>query len=265
MDPHQLLTLARRSPEFVGAHDLDGWRGLFAPGGRVEDPVGTPPCTKGSEEVDGLVRFWRTFIAPNRIWFEDRLDRVGKRSVARDVFIHMRMSTGLESVVPAYLLYEFEPTPEGPRIQRLAAHWEASRASKRMLAQGRLGKLTVLASTARIFRHLGLAGGRDYLRGTQGGVRQMGKDRALAFAEAWRARDVRALRALCPEIELDDERLDDVALERATRVAFTLEEPRASGPTVAARLARKDAPHGLGFFDFERGALKRARLYGIAG
>jgi hypothetical protein len=268
MNPAELLALAKRSPEHVGAHDLDAWRALFAVGGRVEDPVGTPACAKSEAEVDGLVRFWRTFIAPHQIWFEERLDVVGASSVARDVLIRMKMSSGLESAVPAYLLYDFVETEAGPKVSRLAAHWEASRASKAMLSQGGLGVRTVLGSTLRIFRHLGLARGRAYLRGTQGGVRARGKQRALAFAEAWRAGDGTAVRAMCGEITIDDERVADAALARETRARrIELLEPRASGPTVAARLKGFGPSDGLGFFTFDEPGerLASVRLYGARG
>jgi hypothetical protein len=265
MDAAELLALAKRSPALVGAHDREGWRALFALDGRVEDPVGTPACVKRGDEDDDLDRFWRTFIAPHRIWFEERLDVVGASAVARDVLIRMEMSSGLESAVPAYLLYDFVVTEAGPKVARLAAHWEASRASKAMLAEGALGVRTVLGSTFRIFRHLGMAGGRAYLRGTQGGVRARGKQQALAFAEAWSAGDANAVRTMCSAVSIDDAPVAGDALAQAVRAhRLELIEPRASGDTVAVRLRAFGATDGLGFFTFEGERLARARLYGAA-
>lgn len=255
MNAEAMLELVRRSPLHVGRHDREAWRALFAEGARVEDPVGTPPCVKRGDG-DDLDRFWNTFIRPNRVAFAPKLDLVGRRSVVRMVAIETAMQTGVSMSVPAYLLYEIVEEPDGLKIARLAAHWESSRTSKAIMAQGLRGTASVLLSSYRILRYLGPSKGRAYIQGSQSGVKRKGKEAVLAFI-----RGVHAGKLDGVEVELDDrpltlEELHDLTLHPADLVA--------SGRNVACLLpSLVDRGDGLGFFEFdEAGSLKRARLYG---
>lgn len=255
MNAESMLELVRASPLHVGRHDRAAWRALFAEGARVEDPVGTPPCVK-TGPGDDLDRFWNTFIGPNGVAFDPKLDLVGRSCVARRVDIETSMSTGLKMVVPAYLLYEIVETEEGLKIDRLAAHWESSRASKSIMAEGLRGTASVLLSSFRILRHLGLKKGRAYIDGTQRGVRRRGKEAVLAFIRGVHEGELDGV-----EVELDDRPIE---LEELGALTLHPNDLVASGRSVACHLANLvDRGDGLGFFDFdERGELKRARLYG---
>lgn len=255
MNAEAMLELVRSSPLHVGRRDRSAWRELFADGARIEDPVGTPACVK-TGPGDDLDRFWNTFIRHNRIAFAPKLDLVGRGCVARRVDIETSMSTGLTMVVPAYLLYEIVEIEGGLKIDRLAAHWESSRASKGIMAEGARGTASVLLSTYRILRHLGIRRGRAYIDGTQGGVKRKGKDAVLAFIRGVHAGELSGV-----EIELDDR---PVGLHELEALTLHPSDLVASGMSVACHLANLvDRGDGLGFFDFdERGELKRARLYG---
>ena len=255
MNAEAMLELVRESPHHVGRRDRAAWRELFADGARVEDPVGTPACIKEGPG-DDLDRFWDTFIRPNGVAFAPELDLVGRSSVARKVEIQTSMSTGLSMSVPAYLLYEIVETEAGLKIERLAAHWESSRASKSIMSEGLRGTATVLLSSYRILRHLGLKKGRAYINGTQGGVKRRGKEAVLAFIRAVHAGELGGV-----TVELDDRPIE---LEELSALTLHPSDLIASGDSVACHLpGLLDRGDGLGFFDFGGdGELKRARLYG---
>ena len=168
------LEVARRSPELVGRHDLDGWLALFTEDAEVHDPVGGPAHPRGALEA-----FWRIFIADNRIRFEEHLDVVDGAWVYRDVTIHTTLSTGVVLKVPAILRYEVV----GHRIRRLHAHWELG---PMILQTMLLGPLAWWASTLlflRMFRFMGLGGTWAYLMGLRG-VGASGRRRIEAEAGA---------------------------------------------------------------------------------
>lgn len=119
--PADLLAAVERSPQAAGAHDRDGWVGLFADGGRVEDPVGSRPH-RGARQIG---RFYDTFIGPRQITFHRDTDIVAGATVIRDLELEVTM--GLEKMgtvtmhIPAYLRYALTPDL---RITDLQAYWE---------------------------------------------------------------------------------------------------------------------------------------------
>src|ERR1700756_4358597 len=87
----ELLAPVEASPRAVAAHERDAWVGLFAPGARVCDPVGSRPHT-GRAAIE---RFYDTFIGPNDIVFRVERDVVCGMTVWRDLGIETTMSTGV--------------------------------------------------------------------------------------------------------------------------------------------------------------------------
>ncbi|OMC41940.1 hypothetical protein A5740_21310 [Mycobacterium sp. GA-1841] len=115
-----LLATVELSPQAAGAHDRAQWVGLFAAGGRVEDPVGSQPH-RGQVEIG---RFYDTFIAPRDITFHRDADIVAGATVIRDLELEVTMSASVTMRIPAYLRYVVTPGPTGPAIEELQAYWE---------------------------------------------------------------------------------------------------------------------------------------------
>jgi len=113
----EMLAAVDRSPEAAGAHDRDGWIGLFGADGRVEDPVGSRPHV-GRAQIE---RFYDTFIGPRDITFHRGADVVSGHTVVRDVILQVRMSPSVTMRIPAYLRYDLDDSLE---IVRLQAFWE---------------------------------------------------------------------------------------------------------------------------------------------
>ena len=82
-----MLAAATRSLAAAGARDRDGWVGLFASGGRVEDPVGSQPH-RGRMAIR---RFYDTFIGPRNIVSHPDVDIVVGSTVIRDLSLEVGM------------------------------------------------------------------------------------------------------------------------------------------------------------------------------
>lgn len=146
------VALTRSSPGYVARRDRAGWRGIFAPGFVIEDPVGWTPV-----DAAGFDRFWDTFIAPNEIVFEVHHDWADGLVVVRDVTIHVTLRPGVVIRTPAILRYESAPVDGELRVVRMAAHWESFPVFAQLLRPS-LGHLVALtAMSLRMLRRLGLA------------------------------------------------------------------------------------------------------------
>ncbi|MEZ4453320.1 MAG: nuclear transport factor 2 family protein [Nannocystaceae bacterium] len=187
----ELLSIVRRSPERVAAHDREGWLDLFSADAVVEDPVGAAPNPRAR-----LGRFYDTFIAGNTIDFEVREDLVAGVEVVRDVVLHTRLSTGLEIAVPAHLLYEIADEGGAPKIRRLRAIWDLRRRSRGALAAGLPGLWTLTVVSGQMLRRQGLGGVLGYSRGLVSGIFGRGPAAIGRLAAAIEAGDPAAVEGL---------------------------------------------------------------------
>jgi hypothetical protein len=114
------LAAATRSLAAAGAHDREGWIGLFASGGRVEDPVGSQPHWGPM----AIRRFYDTFIGPRAIMAHPDVDIVVGSTVIRDLTLEVGMSSELTLRIPAYLRYDLQDEQGYLKISALYAFWE---------------------------------------------------------------------------------------------------------------------------------------------
>jgi hypothetical protein len=211
-----LLAHANASPVAVAAKDKRAWLALFAEGGGVEDPVGTPACHKGAHTFgpadgpDDLARFYDCFIAPNTIRFEVHRDLVSGRTVVRDVTLHVTGPAGVPTAVPAHLLYTMtggETDGAGAvRIARMEAFWQSADVMRTVRRAGARGVAATVLNLWQLGRSFGLAGTRAYLAGVRDRVRSStAREAVRAWVEAMDAADAERAAALCEtgcEIEL---------------------------------------------------------------
>ncbi|MFD3038309.1 ketosteroid isomerase family protein [Mycolicibacterium senegalense] len=166
----ELLATVELSPQAAGAHDRQGWVGLFAAGGQVEDPVGSRPHI-GHAQIE---RFYDTFIAPRDITFHRDIDIVSGSTVIRDLELEVVMSPSVTMRIPAYLRYAVTPAADGPRIGQLQAYWELP-AMIGKFAKAGLGAVPVgLRLSAALLGNQGPAGALGFARG-MGGAGRTGK------------------------------------------------------------------------------------------
>ncbi len=111
------IAAVERSPRAAGAHDREGWVGLFSADGRIEDPVGSRPH-RGRAQIE---RFYDTFIGPRDITFHRGADIVSGSTVIRDLTLEARMSASVTMLIPAFLRYDLD---DSLKITRLQAFWE---------------------------------------------------------------------------------------------------------------------------------------------
>jgi hypothetical protein len=198
----QLLDAVEGSPRAVTAHDRQAWLALFAEGGVVEDPVGTPPCRKGAFTLrsphgdDDLACFYDTFIAPNKVRFEIEHDIVVGAEVMRDVVLHVEDSGGLHAYVPAHLLYQLTEEQGAIRVARMAAHWETGPLTARILAAGVKGYRNLVRSGLRMLRYQGVGYARAYQRAAGEGIGELGHAALQVFADALNAGKAGAVSSL---------------------------------------------------------------------
>ncbi|WP_227983326.1 nuclear transport factor 2 family protein [Nocardia spumae] len=187
----ELLATVERSPQAVAVHDRDAWVGLFAPDGRVEDPVGSRPHI-GRAAIE---RFYDTFIGPNGIAFRIDHDVVCGTTVYRDLAIETTMSTGVTLRVPMHLRYDLDRIGDDWRIGRLCAHWELPVMVGQLLTAGGRGLGAAAKLAPQLLGNQGIGGALGFARGFVR-VGAAGKRAATGLLVAAASGDVAGVRAV---------------------------------------------------------------------
>ncbi|MBF6330347.1 nuclear transport factor 2 family protein [Nocardia transvalensis] len=157
----ELLAAVEQSPQAIAVHDRAAWLELFAPGARVEDPVGSRPHV--GEEAIG--RFYDTLIASSDIAFRSAHDVVCGTSVFRDLAVETRMAPGVTLRVPMHLRYDLAHLGGEWKIRQLRAHWELPVMSAQLLAAGVPGVLVSAKLGPRLLANQGIGGALGFARG----------------------------------------------------------------------------------------------------
>lgn len=156
-----MLAAVERSPEAAGAHDRDGWVALFAPDGRIEDPVGSRPHVGRAQ----IARFYDTFIGPRDITFHRGHDVVSGSAVIRDLTLEVKMGASVTMTIPAFLRYDLD---DSLNIARLQAFWELP-AMVWQFARNGVGALPAgLQLSGALLRNQRLTGTAGFLGGFRG-------------------------------------------------------------------------------------------------
>jgi hypothetical protein len=159
-----ILAAAERSAQATGAHDRNGWVGLFTPSARVEDPVGSAPH-KGTAAI---ARFYDTFIGPRDITFHPDVDIVMGATVIRDLELEVRMSSTLTMRIPVYIRYDIADGDTDLKITALSAYWELP-AMIRQFLRGGIPGLPAGAQLAKgLLGNQGVTGALGFLAGFRG-------------------------------------------------------------------------------------------------
>ncbi len=159
-----LLSTAQRSLAAAGAHDREGWIGLFTADGRVEYPVGSRPH-RGHVAIG---HFYDTFIGPRVITYHPEVDIVVGATVVRDLELEIRMASTLTMRVPIYIRYDLRADHDELRIAALSAYWELP-AMIGEFARGGLGAVPAGIALGRaMFAHQGWSGSIGLLSGFPG-------------------------------------------------------------------------------------------------
>lgn len=159
-----VLSAAQRSLVAAGAHDRDGWVGLFTADGRVEDPVGSAPH-RGHVAIG---RFYDTFIGPRTITHHPERDIVVGTTVVRDLELEIAMAATVTMRVPIYIRYDLRSEKDQLRIAALSAYWELP-AMIGQFARGGLGAVPAgIALSRTMFANQGLAGTLGFVSGFRG-------------------------------------------------------------------------------------------------
>lgn len=198
-----MLAAVERSPEAAGAHDRDGWIGLFGPDGRIEDPVGSRPHV-GSAQIAG---FYDTFIGPRDVTFHRRADVVSGHAVVRDLTLEVRMGASVTMSIPAFLRYDLD---DSLKVVRLQAFWELP-AMVWQFARNGVGALPAgLQLTRALLRNQRLAGTVGFLAGFRGATSRAKRHLAGLLDDACAGDQVAVRRRLGDGAQLtrgDDDRI----------------------------------------------------------
>jgi hypothetical protein len=159
-----MLATAERSPAAAGARDRTAWVGLFAPNGRIEDPVGSTPHTG----VGAIGAFYDTFIGPRVIRFHPAVDIVVGRTVIRDGELEVTMASSLTLRIPVYIRYDLTDDTGELKIAALSAFWELPAMVGQFL-RGGVGAVPAGVQLSRLLlRNQGLVGTLGFLGGLRG-------------------------------------------------------------------------------------------------
>jgi Nuclear transport factor 2 (NTF2) domain len=159
-----MLAAVERSPAAAGAHDRDGWIGLFTADGRVEDPVGSRP----HRGTAAIARFYDTFIGPRDITFHRDVDIVVGATVIRDLQLEVMMASELTMRIPAYLRYDLENRNGELEIAALQAFWELPAMVGHFLRNGVRAVPAGVDLSRALLRNQGLGGTLGFISGFRG-------------------------------------------------------------------------------------------------
>lgn len=259
-----LLSTAQRSLAAAGAHDRDGWIGLFTADGTIEDPVGSRPH-RGRAAIG---RFYDTFIGPRTIGFRPDGDIVVDATVIRDVELVIAMSPTLTLRVPTYIRYDLGDDPRdgrpGLKVVGLSAYWELPAMVTQFARSGFAALPSGIALGRTMLTEQGLSGCVGFLSG----FRRIGSGVKSRFTEL--------LDAACDGDELGlRRRVADASITHGDRTAMTTSEVLKqlsggrwdkvvrSGGSVAARVERAGERWVLiGETGPDRTTFSRLRLFG---
>lgn len=171
-----ILAAAERSAQATGAHDRDGWVGLFTPGARVEDPVGSAPHTGTA----AIKRFYDTFIGPRDVTFHPDVDIVDGATVIRDLELEVRMTSTLTMRIPLYIRYDIHDDAGELKIARLYAFWELPAMVGQFLRGGVRAVPAGVQLSKGLLSNQGLTGTLGFLSGFRG-IGVTGKRRFTEF------------------------------------------------------------------------------------
>ena len=177
-----ILAAADRSAQATGAHDRDGWVGLFTPGARVEDPVGSAP----HEGTAAIGRFYDTFIGPRDITFHRDVDIVVGSTVIRDLELEVQMTPTLTLRIPVYIRYDIDDHGSELKIGRLSAFWELPAMLRQFLRNGVRAIPAGMQLSRGLLANQGVTGALGFLTGFRG-MGSTGKRRFTEFLTDVRA------------------------------------------------------------------------------
>lgn len=264
VDHAELLAAVERSPAAAAAHDRRAWVGLFTPGARIEDPVGSRPHV-GRVAIE---RFYDTFIGPRDITFHRDADFVVGDTVVRDLELEVAMADAVALRIPAYLRYDIEPADSELRIARLQAHWELPAMMARFAAAGIAAVPAGLALSRALMVNQGLGGTLGFASGFRGVGARGKRHLAGLLDDACAGDEVAVRRRLSDRTRItlgDHDRLG--TSELVSRLAGgRARKLIAAGHTVAAGIEAEGRRHVL-FADMPSGpaAIAGIRLFTEAG
>jgi steroid delta-isomerase len=117
--------MGRKSMAMAEAKDREGWLGLFAPDGSVEDPVGPSPFDpegRGHRGIEAVTAFYDNVIAMSEsVEFEMRQWAEGGNECAFAGTIHITLPGGQKGSVELVNIYRVDG--EG-KVASLRSFWE---------------------------------------------------------------------------------------------------------------------------------------------
>jgi len=188
ISPADVLAVAERSPAAANARDRAAWIGLFAPDGRVEDPVGSRPHV-GSGAIG---RFYDTFIGPREVAYLPDVDIVSATTVIRDGVLAATLGS-VTLRVPIYIRYDVRDVGGELKIAALSAFWELPAMVGEFLRAGPAGLPAGVGLAKALLSTLGVNGTLGFLAGFRG-VGAAGKQQFWEFLADARAGNEVAVR-----------------------------------------------------------------------
>jgi hypothetical protein len=123
-EAHPARTMSIRSMEAAEAGDREGWLGLFAPDGLVQDPVGPSPFDPdglGHHGVEAIGAFWDGVITMGTVRFDIRESYAAGSECANVGTITTTLPDGTKALVDGVYTYRLDA--DG-RLAALRAVWE---------------------------------------------------------------------------------------------------------------------------------------------
>ena len=119
--------MALKSREYVHTHNKEGWLGMFAEDGVIEDPIGVSdldPSGKGHSTPEAREAFWNTSIANSDINITIHESHTAARECANRLTLKITMDMGgkkYQQTVDGIFTYRIND--EG-KLANLRGYWE---------------------------------------------------------------------------------------------------------------------------------------------
>lgn len=181
MDPERHFEAALKSPAMVTGKDREGWIGLFASDGFVEDPMEAGQY-QGTANIE---TFWDVFIGPQpSVQFEVARDFWAGDTIMRQAtVVNITEADPQQPLrVPALIRYELQ----GEGLRSLQAVWEPPKIIAWFAGRGVPGIKALSKHSFRMMSKAGLRNGLAFGGTLVGGL---GRDRARTLVEAIRTAD----------------------------------------------------------------------------
>ena len=230
-EPAEMIALIDADAELTFTKNRQGWLDLFSSHAWVVEPNGTKPYAghgfdenTGEKKDERLEMFYDSFMSPTTTQWDIEQYIVAGDTVLIDVLLNTTYNNGVAVVVRNHIVYEYTMENGELKIDHVRGYYETKDVQEQAEAQGTDGLAALAGLSSNILAYQGVQGLSEYLKGTESGVFEAGKQRVNALADAINNNDTAGLAALM----VSDETVVEFPVAHQTLSALTFADELAT-------------------------------------